>query len=93
MAEIKVRVQVVMPKDVVAEVDRLVGIRHRSEFVTEAVEEKLRRERLKEVAHRLGGSMAHSNTIPEWDTSESAAEWVRSLRREADKDLNPPDSL
>lgn len=91
MADTKVRTHVVMPKEVVAEVDRLVGSRHRSEFVTEAVEEKLRQERLKEAAHRLAGSLAHGG-IPEWDTSESAAEWVRSLRRESDKDLNPPDT-
>lgn len=88
-AETKVRTHVVMPKEVVAQIDELVGSHHRSEFVTEAVEEKLRRERLKKVAREFGGSLAHGG-IPEWDTAESAAEWVRSLRREADKDLNPP---
>lgn len=87
MADTKVRTHIVMPKEVVDEVDELVGSRHRSEFVTEAVEDKLRRERLKVVAREFGGLLAGHNTIPEWDTAESAAEWVRSLRREADKDL------
>ncbi|HLI50894.1 MAG TPA: ribbon-helix-helix domain-containing protein [Thermomicrobiaceae bacterium] len=89
--ETKVWIHIVMPKVVVAEIDRLVGTRHRSEFVTDAVEEKLRRERLKKVAHEFAGSLANGG-IPEWDTAESAAEWVRSLRREADRSVGEPDS-
>lgn len=82
--EVMARAHVVMPDDLIAEVDRLVGQRERSRFVTEAVRAKLARERLKQVAAELGGSLADV-PIPGWETSESAAEWVHSLRRSGDR--------
>jgi len=82
-----VRTHIIMPEDLVADVDRLVGPRHRSEFVANAVEEKLSRERLRRAAMKLGGSLADKN-IPGWESTESAAEWVRSLRRESNETLN-----
>ncbi len=86
MSNEMIRIRVVMPKDIINEVDRLVGPRHRRELVTDAVEEKLSRERLRRAAFRLGGSLADKN-IPGWESTESAAQWVRSLRRGSD---NPP---
>ena len=79
-----VRTHVVIPKEIVDEVDRMVGNRHRSEFVAEAVAEKLSRERLHRAADRLGGSLADKD-IPGWKSTESAAEWVHALRREGEE--------
>lgn len=78
------RTHVVIPRDLLEEVDKLVGPRHRSEFLTEAVAEKVARLKLRRAARKLGGSLEHTD-IPGWETSESAAEWVRSLRREGEE--------
>jgi len=82
-----VRTHIVIPKDMVEEVDRLVGPRRRSEFIAEAVKEKLAHERLLQAALRIGGSLADVDT-PGWETPESTVAWVRALRRENDKHLS-----
>ncbi len=79
-----IRTHVVMPKDLLEEVDKLVGSRHRSEFVTAAAAEKVACLKLRQAAHKLGGSLEHTD-IPGWETSESAAGWVRNLRRESEE--------
>ena len=81
------RTHVVMPKDLVASIDRLVGRRHRSRFLAEAAAEKLARIQLREVAEQAAGSLAGVD-IPGWETSESAAEWVRASRRADDARLH-----
>jgi len=86
------RTHIIIPKDLVADVDRLVGARHRSAFVAEAVAEKVARERLREAAHRLGGSLADKD-IPGWESTESAAEWVRALRRESEERRRQPQNV
>ncbi|MGA7672605.1 MAG: ribbon-helix-helix domain-containing protein [Nitrolancea sp.] len=87
MTNERVRIRITMSKALIADVDRLVGLRHRSEFVTDAVRQKLSRERLRRAALELGGSLADKH-IPGWESTESAAEWVRSLRQEFDASLN-----
>ncbi len=87
-----VRTHVVMPDDLVEEVDRLVGRRRRSQFVTEAVRAKLQRERLLIAVEEVAGSLADVS-IPGWETSESAAEWVRSLRRDSDRRTEPAEPV
>ncbi len=86
MAENLTRAHVVMPKEVVEEVDRLVGQRRRSRFMTEAVKEKLVRARLASAARLVQGSLADEET-PGWETPEAASAWVRSLRRSNDQRL------
>jgi metal-responsive CopG/Arc/MetJ family transcriptional regulator len=81
------RAHVIVPDDLIAEVDELVGPRKRSEFFVEAVRDRLRRERLKAAAEAAAGSLVGVD-IPGWETSESAVEWVRNLRRESDRRLN-----
>jgi metal-responsive CopG/Arc/MetJ family transcriptional regulator len=80
------RAHIVIDKDLIDEVDRLVGPRHRSEFIAEAVAKKLAQERLLRAALKVGGSLEDVD-IPGWETSESTIEWVRSLRRERDKNI------
>jgi Arc/MetJ-type ribon-helix-helix transcriptional regulator len=74
------RAHVVMPSELLREIDALVGRRKRSQFIQEAVEEKLRRQRLQASLAEMAGSLAGVDT-PGWETPEAAAEWVRALRR------------
>lgn len=84
------RAHVVMPEGVVEEVDALVGQRRRSQFITEAVEEKLRRRRRVEAFDRVVGSLADAD-IPGWETREAAAQWVHDMRYHPEK-VVPRDS-
>lgn len=86
MASKTMRAHIVIDKALIEEVDCLVGPRHRSEFIAEAVEKKLKQERLRKAALEVGGSLENVD-IPGWETTESTIEWVRSLRRENDKYL------
>jgi hypothetical protein len=74
------RAHIVMPAELVEEIDAQVGPRRRSRFVQEAVEEKLRRQRLRASLADMAGSLAEVD-IPGWETPEAASEWVRALRR------------
>ncbi len=89
MAREMVRAHVVMPKDVLTEVDELVGPRRRSHYVTDAVEERLRRDRLLRAIDEMAGSLADVD-IPGWETPESTSEWIRNLRREWDTRVAEP---
>jgi len=80
MSEEMIRTHVVIPKALVETIDVLVGKRHRSAFLTEAAEKEVRRLKLLKAAEKAGGSLEHVE-IPGWETSESAVEWVRALRR------------
>ena len=79
------RTHILVPRRLIEQVDREVGPRRRSEFVAQALEEKLARLRLRAVARDVAGSLADVDT-PGWETSESAAAWVRSLREAADQE-------
>jgi len=74
------RAHVVLPDDLVEEMDRMVGKRGRSRFVAEAVRERLRREKLLK-AIQEGSGILDPRRHPEWSTPEKVAEWVRALRR------------
>ena len=78
-----VRAHVVLSPDLIAEVDRLVGPRRRSQFFADAAVEKLARLKLADAATRAAGSLAEVPT-PNWDSPEAAATWVSSSRRTAD---------
>jgi hypothetical protein len=71
-----VRAHVVLPTDLVSSVDRLVGRRGRSRFVTEAVAEKLARLRRETVLRGAAGALG-GRDLPEW---EDAAAWVGRSR-------------
>lgn len=90
MSKERLRAHVVVPEDLLKEVDELVGPRRRSDFFAEAAREKLSRLKLRQAAHKLGGSLADT-PIPGWETTESAADWVRRLRRESEERRPRPD--
>lgn len=74
------RTHVVIPPDLLEEVDRLVGSRRRSQFFTAAIEEKVQRVKLAAAARKAAGSLSDV-PIPGWESSAEAAEWVRASRR------------
>lgn len=76
-----VRTNLVLPEDLVAEVDRVAGPRNRSRYVAEAVAARLRRDRVKEAWDRSFGILK-AEDYPHWATSEMVVEWVRALRAE-----------
>ncbi|MFH1474502.1 MAG: hypothetical protein ABIG85_01440 [Chloroflexota bacterium] len=76
-----VRTNLMLPEELVAEVDRIAGPRNRSRYVAEAVAARLRRDRLKEVWDRSFGILK-TEDYPYWATSDMVVEWVRALRAE-----------
>jgi metal-responsive CopG/Arc/MetJ family transcriptional regulator len=82
------RTHVVVPKDLVASVDELVGKRARSKFFADAAAEKLARTRLSRLARSVAGSLADVD-IRGWESSEAAQEWVRASRRADDRRRAP----
>lgn len=79
MATEMVRTHVLLPKDVVEEIDRRVGPRRRSEFLARAAERELEAEDRLRAFDEFAGSLKDVD-IPGWETSESATEWVRKQR-------------
>lgn len=76
------RAHVVLPEDLVREIDSLVGSRGRSNFLVETAREAIQRRRLLQF---LG------NEEPAWkdaehpELSRGASAWVRKVRRESEK--------
>jgi hypothetical protein len=80
------RTHVLIPQDLMEKVDRLVGPRRRSEFLSQALREKLSRVELAEAARKAAGSLADAD-IPGWESRERARAWVEALRKEDEKRL------
>ena len=79
MADETIRTHIVLPSELVEAIDRLVGQRKRSAFVTQAVAEKLERELLRRALAGTAGALAN-HTHPEWDTPDKISAWVREMR-------------
>ena len=75
------RTNLVLPEALVAEVDRIAGPRMRSAYIAEAVQARLRRDRLREVVERTAGAWT-SSEYPEFATPEDIVAWVRARRAE-----------
>ena len=80
-----VRTNLMLPKDLVDEVDLFAGPRGRSRYVAEALEARLKRDRLREAMESTAGAWKDR---PEFATSEMVVDWVRALRAE---DTDPLD--
>jgi hypothetical protein len=74
-----VRTNLLLPKELVDEVDRYAGPRGRSRYVAEALTERLRRDRLREVVLATAGAWRDHPLFP---TSEAVVAWVRERRAE-----------
>lgn len=77
------RTHVILPDDLLEEIDKLVGKRKRSAFLADAVEKELRRRRRVELGAELANALHHRD-IPGWETEESTQEWVRKMRESRD---------
>jgi hypothetical protein len=76
-----VRTNLLLPADLLEEVDHFAGPRGRSRYVTEALRARIRRDRLREVVRETAGVLDPGD-YPEWATSKQVVEWVRRLRSE-----------
>ncbi len=74
-----VRFHVILPRDLLATLDKVVSKGKRSEFVADALREKLTHEVQGEALRATAGILDHSR-YPEWETPETTAAWVRELR-------------
>ena len=75
------RTNLLLPDDLVREIDRVAGPRNRSRFVADAVRDRLRRERLREAWAASFGAVRREEH-PEWATPDRVEAWVRELRAE-----------
>jgi metal-responsive CopG/Arc/MetJ family transcriptional regulator len=73
------RTHVVLPEELVEEVDAHAGKRRRSQFVKDAIKEKLRRERLGEALQKTAG-MLNLEQYPHLATPGERTAWVQRLR-------------
>ena len=65
MAHALTRTHFIAPKELIEETDRLVGARRRSQFIAEAVAEKLKREKLLQATHKAM-ALPPVDDVPEW---------------------------
>jgi metal-responsive CopG/Arc/MetJ family transcriptional regulator len=76
-----VRTNLLLPKELVDEVDHFAGDRGRSRYVAEALRQRLKRDRLREMIDKSAGVWS-ADEYPEFATSELVVEWVRARRAE-----------
>ena len=76
------RTHIVIPQQLVAEIDTIVGKRGRSAFLTQAAEKELMRLRQIKALESAAGSWKDKDH-PE--LKEGAAKWVKKLRQEYDE--------
>ena len=80
------RAHVLLPQDLVKEIDSIVGPRRRSAFLVETARDAVRRAKLLRFLERDAPSHDDTNLS---EPADSAARWVRQLRRESDRRLSP----
>ena len=71
------RAHVILPVDVVADIDKLVGKRGRSAFLTEAAERALKLRRQRQALRECAGAWK-AEDHPE--LAKGAAAWIRQIR-------------
>ena len=81
---VKKRTHVVVPEELIKEVDRLSGKRKRSQFITQAIKKEIRRLNFLKAVKETAGAWKDKDH-PE--LKEGIDKWVRSLREEDEKRL------
>lgn len=79
VVRMNVRTNLLLPAQLVSEVDHFAGPRGRSRYVAEAIEQRLHRDRWWEAAQATAGAWKDHPLFP---TDESVVEWVRAQRAE-----------
>lgn len=77
------RTHIIVPEELIEEIDRIAGKRKRSRFVEEAIREKLEREALGRAMKEVKGMLDPAD-YPEWSTPEKVSAWIRESRAEDD---------
>jgi len=77
----RIPVNLSLPEDLVAELDKVAGSRKRSAFAEEALRRAIKREQFRIVAEEVAGSLK-AEDYPYWRTSEDVVKWVREMRAE-----------
>jgi hypothetical protein len=76
----KTKAHLVIPHEILLEVDRIAGKRRRSLFITEATQEKLEKERFLKILDKTKGAWADKNH-PELRTDRDVERYVREKRK------------
>jgi len=82
----KTKAHLVLPGDLLKEVDQIAGKRKRSLFIAQATEEKLERERFLKVLDETKGAWSDANH-PELRTTRDIEKYVREKRQSYHKRL------
>ncbi|MBE0478741.1 hypothetical protein IBX65_06450 [Candidatus Aerophobetes bacterium] len=78
-----IKTPLVLPEELVKEIDELMGKRKRSKFVTEAARKELRRIRLERVLEKAAGAWKDKDHL---ELEEKGTyQWVRDFREESEK--------
>lgn len=72
------RTNVVLPDNLVAEIDRIAGARKRSEFIAEAARERIEREKLEKAFGEARGILKDD---PRFSTSAKVHKYIRDFRK------------
>jgi metal-responsive CopG/Arc/MetJ family transcriptional regulator len=76
-----VRTNLLLPRDLVEEVDRIAGPRGRSRFFADAARRRLRQESGLRMVRETAGVL-RAEDYPHWATSEDVVEWITDRRAE-----------
>jgi metal-responsive CopG/Arc/MetJ family transcriptional regulator len=76
----KTKAHLVIPQDILEEVDQIAGKRKRSLFIAEATREKLQRERFLRILDETQGAWSDKNH-PDLKTSRDVEQFVRDKRQ------------
>ncbi len=76
----KAKAHLVIPQEILEEVDRIAGRRKRSLFIAEATQEKLERERFLKTLEKTKGAWTDRNH-PELKTGKDVDQYVREKRQ------------
>jgi len=86
MQQERVKTHLVLPRELLLEIDKFVSPRRRSEFVAEAAREKLERLRLDNAIEKAAGAWKDED-YPEFRTKADVQRYVRRIRRGATRRL------
>jgi len=86
MQEEKVKTHLVLPKKLLADMDKLVSPRQRSQFVADAAREKLERLRLERALEKAAGAWTDRNH-PELTSPAAVKRYLRRLRSQTSRRL------
>lgn len=78
------RMHVVIPEDTVSAIDSMVGKRQRSQFVAQALSEKLQQLRIIKAIDKAAGTWKDEDH-PALAGKNGTKKWIKSLREESDR--------